>query len=60
MTLTTDPDIMTTSSGALLPLVALPQGELLTVNEANLPPFERLGNSPSAAKILLDPTSSRR
>src|SRR5262245_13644554 len=37
MTLTVEPEIMTTSSGALLPLVALPQGELLTVNEANLP-----------------------
>jgi 2,4'-dihydroxyacetophenone dioxygenase len=37
MTLTVDPAPMTTSSGALLPLVALPQGELLTVNEANIP-----------------------
>jgi 2,4'-dihydroxyacetophenone dioxygenase len=27
----------TTSSGTLLPLVALPQGELLTVNENNIP-----------------------
>jgi 2,4'-dihydroxyacetophenone dioxygenase len=37
MTLTTEPELMTTSTGALLPLVALPQGELLTVNEANIP-----------------------
>jgi len=37
MTLTIDPELMTTSTGALLPLVALPQGELLSVNEANIP-----------------------
>jgi 2,4'-dihydroxyacetophenone dioxygenase len=37
MTLTVDPAPMTTSAGALLPLVALSQGELLTVNQANIP-----------------------
>jgi 2,4'-dihydroxyacetophenone dioxygenase len=37
MTLTVEPAPMTSSSGALLPLVALPQGELLTVNEENIP-----------------------
>lgn len=31
------PTQVTTSSGATLPLVALPQGELLTVNERDLP-----------------------
>jgi len=31
------PGPMTTSSGAVLPVVALPQGELLTVNEHNIP-----------------------
>ena len=37
MTLTAEPATATTSSGALLPLVALPQGELLTINEKNIP-----------------------
>ncbi len=37
MTLTVEPAPMTTSSGSLLPLVALPQGELLSVNENNTP-----------------------
>jgi quercetin dioxygenase-like cupin family protein len=37
MTLMTAPVPATTSSGAPLPLVALPQGELLTVNEKNIP-----------------------
>jgi 2,4'-dihydroxyacetophenone dioxygenase len=37
MTLTIEPAPMTTIAGALLPLVALPQGELLTVNGANIP-----------------------
>jgi 2,4'-dihydroxyacetophenone dioxygenase len=37
MTLESDPTIPTTSSGALLPLVAHPHGELLTVNEATIP-----------------------
>jgi quercetin dioxygenase-like cupin family protein len=37
MTLTTAPAPATTSAGAVLPLVALPQGELLTVNEKNVP-----------------------
>ena len=37
MPLTTAPAPATTSSGAVLPLVALPQGELLTVNEKYIP-----------------------
>ena len=36
-TLTTASAPASTSSGAALPLVALPQGELLTVNEKNIP-----------------------
>lgn len=37
MTLTTAPGPVTTFSGAALPLVALPQGELLTVNANDVP-----------------------
>ena len=37
MTLTAAPAPVSTSSGAPLPVVALPQGELLTVNEADIP-----------------------
>jgi 2,4'-dihydroxyacetophenone dioxygenase len=37
MTLTTGPTTATTSTGAQLPLVALPQTELLTVNENDIP-----------------------
>jgi quercetin dioxygenase-like cupin family protein len=37
ITRTTAPAPASTSSGAALPLVALPQGELLTVNEKNIP-----------------------
>ncbi|KXF51972.1 hypothetical protein AXA44_12365 [Rhodococcus sp. SC4] len=37
MTLRTAPAPATTSGGATLPLVALPQGELLTVNETTTP-----------------------
>jgi 2,4'-dihydroxyacetophenone dioxygenase len=37
MTLTAEPTTATTSSGAPLPLVALPQGKLLTINEKNIP-----------------------
>jgi 2,4'-dihydroxyacetophenone dioxygenase len=37
MTLTIAPIPAKTSSGAALPFVALPQGELLTVNENNIP-----------------------
>jgi 2,4'-dihydroxyacetophenone dioxygenase len=37
MTLTTAPVPATTSSGTALPLVALPQRELLTINENNIP-----------------------
>ncbi|MTE15795.1 2,4'-dihydroxyacetophenone dioxygenase family protein [Nocardia aurantiaca] len=37
MTLKTNPVPVKTSSGAALPCVALPQGELLTVNERNVP-----------------------
>jgi 2,4'-dihydroxyacetophenone dioxygenase len=37
MTLTTAPTPVTTSTGAPLPLVALPQGELLTVSEKDVP-----------------------
>jgi quercetin dioxygenase-like cupin family protein len=37
MTLTTAPAQASTSSGVALPLVALPQGELLTVHEKNIP-----------------------
>lgn len=33
MTLTVEPTTTTTSSGSPLPLVALPQGELLTIND---------------------------
>ena len=40
MTLTTAPVPANTTSGAPLPLVALPQGELLTVNESNIPLIE--------------------
>ena len=35
MTLTAEPTTTTTGSGTPLPLVALPQGELLTINEAD-------------------------
>ena len=37
MTLTTRPAPFSTSSGAPLPLISLPQTELLTINEANVP-----------------------
>jgi len=37
MTLTAEPTTTKTSSGAPLPLVALPQGELLSVNENTIP-----------------------
>ena len=37
MTLTTEPTTATTSSGAVLPLVALPQGAPLTINEKDIP-----------------------
>ena len=37
MTITAEPTTATTSSGALLPLVALPQGELLSINEQSIP-----------------------
>jgi len=37
MTLAVEPTPMRTSSGAPLPLVALPQGELLSVNENDIP-----------------------
>jgi 2,4'-dihydroxyacetophenone dioxygenase len=37
MTMTIAPVSTTTTSGTALPLVALPQGELLTVNENNIP-----------------------
>lgn len=37
MTITAEPTICTTSTGAPLPLVALPQGELLRVNEQSIP-----------------------
>ncbi|WP_416063803.1 2,4'-dihydroxyacetophenone dioxygenase family protein [Rhodococcus indonesiensis] len=37
MTSTTVPGPATTTNGSQLPLVALPQGELLTVNEENIP-----------------------
>ncbi len=37
MTLTAEPRTSTTGTGAQLPLVALPQGELLTVTEQNIP-----------------------
>ena len=37
MTLTVEPTTTTTSSGSPLPLVALPQGELLTINEVDNP-----------------------
>lgn len=37
MTLTAEPATATSSTGAQLPLVALPQSQLLTVNENNIP-----------------------
>ena len=37
MTLTAEPTPTATLSGSMLPLVALPQGELLTINEADNP-----------------------
>lgn len=37
MTVTIEPTAATTGSGAPLPLVALPQGELLSVNENAVP-----------------------
>jgi quercetin dioxygenase-like cupin family protein len=37
MTLIAEPTTATTSSGAVLPLVALPQGELLSINERTIP-----------------------
>src|SRR6185312_10862693 len=40
MTLTTTPIAANTTSGAPLPLVALPQGKLLTVNARNIPLIE--------------------
>jgi 2,4'-dihydroxyacetophenone dioxygenase len=40
MTLTTTPIAANTTSGAPLPLVALPQGKLLTVNAKNIPLIE--------------------
>jgi 2,4'-dihydroxyacetophenone dioxygenase len=55
MTLTADPAPMTTGSGALLPLVALPQGELLTVNEANIPRInDALGEGVHFKPLRLD------
>lgn len=37
MTLITAPVTVTTTDGATLPLVALPQSELVTVNQKNIP-----------------------
>jgi quercetin dioxygenase-like cupin family protein len=55
MTLTVAPAPMTTSSGALLPLVALPQGELLSVNEANIPQIHNaLGEGVHFKPLRLD------
>ena len=55
MTLTVDPTLMTTKSGAVLPLVALPQGELLTVNEANIPLInDALGDGVHFKPLRLD------
>src|SRR6266508_1204952 len=42
MTSTLSPGVATTNAGATLPLVALPQGELLTVNIDQIPMFKDL------------------
>src|ERR1700752_516730 len=43
MTASVSPGIATTGSGVPLPVVALPQGELLTVNIADIPLFKDVG-----------------
>ena len=42
MTATVSPGITTTGSGAPLPVIALPQGELLTVNVDQIPMLKDL------------------
>jgi quercetin dioxygenase-like cupin family protein len=55
MTLTVDPTPVPTSSGALLPLVALPQGELLSVNDTGVPLFrDALGEGVHFKPLRLD------
>ncbi|CAM5683484.1 hypothetical protein MAUB1S_03964 [Mycolicibacterium aubagnense] len=55
MTLTIEPAAAATSSGAVLPLVALPQGELLTVNETNIPLItDSLGPGVNVKPLRLD------
>ncbi len=55
MPLTVSPGPATTSAGAVLPLVALPQGELLTVNVENIPLIEdALGEGVHFTPLRLD------
>jgi 2,4'-dihydroxyacetophenone dioxygenase len=55
MTSTVDPTPTSTTSGALLPIVALPQGELLTVNKDNVPLFrDALGEGVHFKPLRLD------
>jgi quercetin dioxygenase-like cupin family protein len=55
MTLTIDPTPTSTTSGALLPIVALRQGELLTVNEGSVPLFrDALGEGVHFKPLRLD------
>lgn len=53
--LTTSPTTVNTLSGAQLPLVALPQGELLTVNTTNIPVIKNaLGEGVHFQPLRLD------
>jgi quercetin dioxygenase-like cupin family protein len=55
MTFTLSPAQPTTSTGAPLPCVALPQGELLTINEHNIPLIEdALGPGVNFKPLRLD------
>src|SRR5246127_5781408 len=56
MTTTASPGIATTGSGVPLPVVALPQGELLTVNIADIPLFKDVvGPGIHIQPLRLDP-----
>jgi quercetin dioxygenase-like cupin family protein len=55
MTATLTPGPATTTAGALLPLVALPQGELLTVNTTDIPVIQNaLGEGVHFQPLRLD------
>jgi 2,4'-dihydroxyacetophenone dioxygenase len=56
VTATVSPEMITTGSGVPLPLVALPQGELLTLNIADIPLFKDIvGPGIHIQPLRLDP-----